>query len=320
MIFSGTTYRRKSMVLGWQGLAVAALTLGGGGVSASAQTGEPLRAEQGSAWWLDKLGNECSALRVFGPTGSTVYLTLSRAGRDQPISVMLSGTTVPVVGVGQNVVVRLTPRNDGETLVTGQGSAHGGANRAIVLNGMSMAFLERFAATQVMQLELPNGHVALRLEDMARVIEHLRDCDGSNRAGATRNAPAPQPGHTRDRSRPSNAGRGTARSNPPAQPQPGATQQAGAQDPRPRNNEAEWIRAEDLQDFRFDGSVVVDLLVDTSGRPTGCTIAQPSGNAALDARMCRLLQSRARFYAATDASGTPIQAYFRKRIRFAAGR
>lgn len=302
---------RGRPVLGPWGLAMLALAAGGVSAPVQAQSGAVLRAESGSAWWLDKLGNECSALRMFGPTGGEVYVTLSRAGRDQPVSIMLSGASVPVVGVGQNVPVRFVPRGDAETLMTGQGSSGSGRNRAIVLNGMSIAFLARAEATQVMQLDLPTGPLSLRLENMGDVTAHLRSCDGGGRSSSS-----------------SGGGRDTSRDNPRGRPSGGTTQPArggqqpaaaAAQEPRPRN-EASWVSGDDLQDVNFAGSIVIDLLVNTEGRVATCTVSQASGNASLDSRICRLLQSRARFDPARDASGNPVQAYYRKRIRFAAAR
>ena len=315
MTFKDKARGRGRPVVGLWVLAMLAVSAGGYSAPVQAQTGAVLRAESGSAWWLDKLGNECSALRMFGPTGGAVYVTLSRAGRDQPVSIMLSGASVPVVGVGQNVAVRFMPRGDAETLVTGQGSAASGRNRAIVLNGMSMALLARAEATQVMQLDLPSGPLSLRLENMGDVTAHLRSCDSGGRSSGSsggtsgRDNPRDNP-----RGRPA-GGRPSTGATPPAQ---GAAAQA-AQQPRPRN-EANWITGEDLQSFNFEGAIIVDLLVDTQGRVSTCTVSQASGNAALDARVCRLLQSRARFDAARDAGGNAVQAYFRKRIRFAAGR
>lgn len=57
---------------------------------------------------------------------------------------------------------------------------------------------------------------------------------------------------------------------------------------------------------RVGGEVEVRFTIQPTGRVTGCRVTRSSGDAALDATTCRLIQERFRFRAATDASGDAI--------------
>ncbi|GAA0737346.1 energy transducer TonB [Sphingomonas japonica] len=54
------------------------------------------------------------------------------------------------------------------------------------------------------------------------------------------------------------------------------------------------------------GSVTVRFTVDAGGRPGGCSVTASSGNAALDAATCRLIEARFRYAPARDASGAAV--------------
>ena len=54
------------------------------------------------------------------------------------------------------------------------------------------------------------------------------------------------------------------------------------------------------------GTVGVKLAIAPNGRVTTCTIVSPSGSDALDSATCRILQARARFTPARDATGNAI--------------
>jgi protein TonB len=56
----------------------------------------------------------------------------------------------------------------------------------------------------------------------------------------------------------------------------------------------------------FTGSVTAHFDVDAQGRPSGCVVVQSSGNAALDATTCRLIESRFRFHPARDSGGNSV--------------
>ena len=272
--------------------------------------GQPLVAERSSAWWLDQLGNECSALRLFGPAGDPVYVTFARSGRDQPVSVTLSGKTMPVIGAGQSVTVYFS-NGVSERLMSGRPVGNAGSNRVVALEGLSMDGLARAESGAVnMQLGFPTGTIAVRLEDMRNVVAHLRNCAGRGAATADSSAPPPSRGAQPSR----NGGRNSA-----TRPAGGSRAATGPRALQVRGNESEWIRGEDLSDVRINGALTVTLAVDARGRVAGCAITESSGNSDIDTRMCRLLTTRARFDPALDASGTAVTSSYRKRIRFAAG-
>jgi len=54
------------------------------------------------------------------------------------------------------------------------------------------------------------------------------------------------------------------------------------------------------------GTVQVDLAIDTRGVVDSCTIVRSSGHASLDQATCSILQRRARFAPAHDANGVPV--------------
>jgi hypothetical protein len=85
---------------------------------------------------------------------------------------------------------------------------------------------------------------------------------------------------------------------------------------------ASYVRADDFPakavSGPFSGTTMVKLDVDISGRATGCTVLQTSGNAAIDATTCRIIVSRARFTPAVDSSGRAVNAPAIARMRWSA--
>lgn len=57
---------------------------------------------------------------------------------------------------------------------------------------------------------------------------------------------------------------------------------------------------------RREGSVTVRFTVSPEGRVHDCIVAHASGDAALDAATCRLIERRFRYAPARDATGTPV--------------
>lgn len=56
-----------------------------------------------------------------------------------------------------------------------------------------------------------------------------------------------------------------------------------------------------------EGIVLTRFVVDRSGQPTNCVIAQSSGNAALDEVSCRIVTERFRYEPARNAAGRRIE-------------
>lgn len=67
---------------------------------------------------------------------------------------------------------------------------------------------------------------------------------------------------------------------------------------------------------RASGSVLARLKVWTDGRVNECWIVESSGNAALDAATCRILQTRGRFGPALDANGKPTVGFTALRVHW----
>lgn len=57
---------------------------------------------------------------------------------------------------------------------------------------------------------------------------------------------------------------------------------------------------------RVGGEVEVRFTIQPSGRVTGCRVSRSSGDAALDATTCRLIEERFRFKPATNAAGEAV--------------
>jgi TonB family protein len=62
---------------------------------------------------------------------------------------------------------------------------------------------------------------------------------------------------------------------------------------------------------RLEGTTRFEMEVAADGRPTGCTITNSSGHAALDVATCNAFMKRARFTPAKDASGFVIAGRYR---------
>jgi len=60
-----------------------------------------------------------------------------------------------------------------------------------------------------------------------------------------------------------------------------------------------------------EGSVNYLLVIGTNGKVSSCELTSTTGNRALDAATCRLIESRARFEAATDETGAKVLGTFR---------
>jgi TonB family protein len=57
---------------------------------------------------------------------------------------------------------------------------------------------------------------------------------------------------------------------------------------------------------RAEGTVDLQLGVDSAGRLTSCTVRRSSGSAVLDATTCGILRRRLKFKPALDSTGQPV--------------
>ena len=108
---------------------------------------------------------------------------------------------------------------------------------------------------------------------------------------------------------------------PPAPPRPPAP-------PPPRISQAAQAKGSLTSLFSTDdypqsairneeqGTTAVRLTIGTDGRVTGCDISSSSGSSSLDSTTCSVIKRRARFTAAKDQNGQPIQGTFSQRIRW----
>lgn len=85
-------------------------------------------------------------------------------------------------------------------------------------------------------------------------------------------------------------------------------------------NEASWIKPDDYPSNALtrglQGNVVVAFEITIEGRAKNCSVEQTSGQPSLDRVPCRLIENRARFLPARNASGNPAVARGRYSVAF----
>lgn len=70
---------------------------------------------------------------------------------------------------------------------------------------------------------------------------------------------------------------------------------------------------------RAEGTVGANVDIGRDGRVTRCTVVQSSGNSALDAATCRLIEQRFRYEPARNAAGEPVPDRLGRRQRWCLG-
>ena len=90
--------------------------------------------------------------------------------------------------------------------------------------------------------------------------------------------------------------------------------------PVPVENPGNWIKPDDypLSALRNGeaGTTGFALSIDALGRISACAITSSSGSSTLDMATCTILQQRAKFRAATDATGRPVVGTYHSRTRW----
>lgn len=93
-----------------------------------------------------------------------------------------------------------------------------------------------------------------------------------------------------------------------------------AKAPKPRGNQANWVRQEDYPtraiQLEMEGLTKVKLEVSASGRVTDCTVTASSGHEVLDNAACAKLVDRGRFNPASDTSGQAAAGTFNTSVRW----
>lgn len=113
--------------------------------------------------------------------------------------------------------------------------------------------------------------------------------------------PVPQPtGHLADppRAQPSFAPRGAA----------------------PRGDTARWVTTQDYPPVALrrgsEGTTHFRVVVGTDGRVDACEVTRSSGDAQLDAAVCKNVERRARFEPATDGSGNKVVGTYTSKVNW----
>jgi TonB family protein len=88
----------------------------------------------------------------------------------------------------------------------------------------------------------------------------------------------------------------------------------------PLGSPATWVSTDDYPPvalrFNMTGTTAFKLVVDPTGKPTRCDIRISSGFDVLDAATCATVMARARFSAAHNAKGQPIEGAFLSSVRW----
>ena len=106
-------------------------------------------------------------------------------------------------------------------------------------------------------------------------------------------------------------------------PTPTITPTPPAFDPvaaRPRNNPAEWVTTSDYRSAwirrEMTGTAQFRLDIAANGQVENCRITRSTGHSALDQATCSLIQKRARFEPARNASGDAVTGSYASAIRW----
>jgi TonB family protein len=79
-----------------------------------------------------------------------------------------------------------------------------------------------------------------------------------------------------------------------------------------------WISSDDYPlaaiEAGEEGTVSVRLIVDKTGKLSGCTIKKSSGSAVLDEATCAVLSRNARFRPVVNSRGQPVQGVFQRAV------
>lgn len=105
---------------------------------------------------------------------------------------------------------------------------------------------------------------------------------------------------------------------PPLDPAPPARPAFDPVAAAPKGRPGNWITTNDYRtswiNRGYTGTASFTLMVDASGRVSGCTITGTTGHDVLDEATCRLLERRARFEPARDSSGNKVAGSYRSSV------
>lgn len=245
----------------------------------------------------------CVVGRIFAETGATFGVIMSLSGEVRVFA------TAPRWSVRAGEKIDAAIGLDADILVAGPavGIAQGGSQGFVLAAGD--AFLARFPAARQLTMRMGSGaamtsRVALAgngagLAQGRRCLASLRE-DGRVQA----------PGFTV-----------TQRSLPPpaaARGFPAPTRVAMRA--VPQGSKSSWIEAEDYPAAALraeeQGLVTVKLAVNERGGVAACDIVRSSGSKTLDATTCQVIQRRARYRPATDATGHAVPSVDEHTVRW----
>jgi TonB family protein len=246
----------------------------------------PAPAAAGPAWQSDWADETCSLVRVPDSDTSTVLFIRRSPGNERTLVSLLSRASVrPRAEDARGVTLSLDPAG----AIPGEAYYSQDRSRSpeLALSVSGRAFLDQLSAAKALTVSRDGAPIAAYdLPHVAAAVKSLRECERSVLVE-----------------------RGV-------DPDSWAALRSG---PVPSVNLGKLVfdSTISVEAFRGGGSgtVVVRLAVDTTGKPTDCTVIKKTGGFSLDRRLCRLFLGKARFQPAIGADGTPVAAPFTTDIR-----
>lgn len=247
----------------------------------------PVLPPQGP-WKLDYADEECRLARTFGTGQETVTIQMTRASGLQEFGFVVAGASIPKLPAMTQVTLRLLEQGREEQFNALSGQVPDRSERFVRLYGASSNIIGQFSDSQVVGIKLGSQHsFSIKLPGERQAVAALDSCHVDLLKSW---------GLDVDKIK------------------------AVKVPPRPLGNPAYWATTNDypVQALRAgkDGNVVFLLDVNSSGRPTRCSIARSSGVPQLDETTCQLAIRRARFDAAQNAEGQPIAGFYISRVRW----
>lgn len=267
----------------WLGLPVLLLA-----AQASAEpTIAPVLSPQGP-WKLDYADEECRLARTFGTGEETLTIQMTRASGVQEFGMVIAGASIPKLPQMTQVTLRLLEQGREEKFNALSAQVPDRSERFVRLYGEGSNIIAEFSDNQVVGISLGSQYsVSIKLPGARQAVAALDSCLADLLKSW---------GVDVDKIK------------------------AAKVPPRPLGNPAYWATTNDypVQALRAGkgGNVVFLLDVNSSGRPTRCSIARSSGVPQLDEMTCQLAIRRARFDAAQNAEGQPIAGFYVSRVRW----
>lgn len=241
-----------------------------------------------SEWVVDYAESECRLIREFSNRDHTLRLLITKDLSFDRYTVILAGQAIPRKSKTLDVTIKF----DGDAEIVQypgtSGPQVGKSEHILQWFGLPAATLTSGPKNQLMRIDAPIGFAAnLELRNVKAAMESLNNCQD-------------------DLLRYWKIDPNTYRNM--------------QQQLEPIGNPGNWATFADYPsnalDRRQEGVVTFLLRVAANGKPLDCSILKSSGVAELDKKTCQIMMQRAKFKAAMDREGKPVEAPFVSRVKW----